>query len=546
MNELRLENPPSTLPSGSTVWAYLRDSGGPTQSFSVQQQRDIIEEYCARHGLVLTHPPFEDVHRSGGSVKNRDEFMYMMSLSTTHEKPQGLLIWNFARFSRGGPYDAQLYKANLRSRGIIIHSLTDKVPEGEFGPVVEVIIDIANKQKKDEAAMGAWRGLRHNVKQGAVSGTPPKGIKRSAIRVMSAEGVERTAHRWDPDPEYSARIVNAFQLRAEGKSLAQIHAETGLLRSVNSYVTFFSNPIYIGTLQFGEMTVENYCAPIVPRELWDKVQAIITTNANRRHLKSATAHPRQAAGTFLLSGIVVCARCGSTHVTHSSPQKYGEPYRTYKCGAVIRRSGCTAKPIPAKVLETLVMDAVMGWFDDPDNLINMLAALQADTANARVAVDEKIASLSSRLGTVRRKLGNTAAAIAEVGTSPTLKQTLKTLETEEAELVGQIAQLRNTSTDPIPVPSVEEARQAGTLVKADLQSRDPVHRRQTLLGILHAVTVDRVDRRVMAHVVMYKKKAYDVSVPISFAPVGAHLHTHSIFVEADILPRGRPKKKPIV
>jgi DNA invertase Pin-like site-specific DNA recombinase len=348
MTSPRLEPPPSTLPPGSTVWAYLRDSGGPTQDSSVEQQRAVIEEYCARHGLVLIHPPFEDVHKSGTSTKNRTEFEYMMSLSASERlRPKGLLIWNHARFSRGGPYDVQFFKSTLRQRGIVIHSLTDKIPEGKFAPVIESLIETANQAKAEEAAMGAWRGLRHLVKQGAVPGTPPRGIRRTPITVRSESGSEHIAHRWEPDPHFAHRVLTAFEMKAAGKSLAQIHRATRLYGSLNGYTTFFQNCIYIGTLKFGDLIVEKYCKPSIPRKLWNKVQAILSAHAERAHLRSAQNHPRRVNATYLLSGVMQCARCGAAMNGLTSRQPSGKDYLRYRCNNAKQKLTCTAKPIPA-------------------------------------------------------------------------------------------------------------------------------------------------------------------------------------------------------
>ena len=538
MTSPRLEPPPAALPPGSTVWAYLRDSGGPTQDRSIDQQRNELLEYCQKHGLVLARI-FEDVHKSGGSIKERDEFLRMMTLAA-HEKPQGLLIWNFARFSRGGPYDAQLYKATLRSYGVTIHSLTDKIPEGEFGAVIETIIDIANKQKREEAAFGAARGLRDLVRQGAVSGVPPVGIMRVPLKVVSSQGVERTAHRWQPDPAYRLRIRRAFEMRAEGKSLAQIHTETKLYKTKETYTRLFSNPIYIGRLKFGELVIENYCEAVVPRKVWDKVQVIVEKNLSRRHLQSATAHPRQAKGTFALSGIVRCARCGSTHISHSSPQRYGEPYRTYKCGSAVRHSGCDVNPIPAKLLEKLVIENLLAFFDDENNLIQMQASIQQENDHHAAQVDEKLASLAPQLVTVRRKIANTAAALADMGASKALSKQLAQFEADETDLQGRIQRLKTEQPEPVHIPTRAQAKAACQQIKTDLQSKDPESRRQILLGTLHTVTVDRIANRVLVHIVMYKKKAYDVTVPTFGVPVGAPSHTHSIFAEGTVLPAGRP------
>jgi len=93
-------SPPSSLKSGSFVWAYLRDSGGDGQEQSVPQQKEEIIKYCKRYGLVLSHV-FSDVANSGGSIIGRDAFNDMIEMSKDIElRPAGLLLWNFARFAR--------------------------------------------------------------------------------------------------------------------------------------------------------------------------------------------------------------------------------------------------------------------------------------------------------------------------------------------------------------------------------------------------------------------------------------------------------------
>jgi site-specific DNA recombinase len=541
-SSLRLEPPPAALPPGSTVWAYLRDSGGPTQDRSVTQQRESILEYCAHYGLILALPPFEDIHKSGGSTQGRNDFDYMMSLSASAEKPNGLIIWNFARFSRGGAVDSQLYKSILRHRGIVIHSLTDKIPEGEFAPVIETIIDIANKQKKDEAAMGAWRGLRHNVKQGAVSGTAPLGFIRTPITIISAEGSERTAHRWDPDPDLKHRINKAFQMKAQGK--------TKLYNSINSYVTFFNNPIYIGILHFGEMIIEKYCAPTIPRSLWDKVRAIMQAASGRKHLHSKTNHPRRVASVYLLSSVIKCARCSGSMNGQTTKQPYGSDYRQYICATAKNKKTCAAKAIPARVLEKLVLDGLHKFFDDPQNLINIFTDWQTYHNDRQSFVDAEHASLSAQLGAVRKKLTNLTNVLAERPSSQALLKKLTSLEDDESILLSKLAQLKNKTSAPIVTPTLEQARAGSHRIQQDLKSKDPATVRQTLLGIVDEVRADRTGKHIIARVIYYhtppvKKKPSEVDYVYSSVPRGGTIYRHSLSFEGTIPASGRPKKKPV-
>ena len=104
----------------------------------------------------------------------------------------------------------------MRKRGIIIHSLTDPIPEGSYGHIVEVLIDISNEEKKRQTSRDAKRGLRELVeKHGCVPGTPPRGFMREPVEIgIRRDKSVRIAHRWVPDPEWIPRIQQAFKMRA--------------------------------------------------------------------------------------------------------------------------------------------------------------------------------------------------------------------------------------------------------------------------------------------------------------------------------------------
>ena len=53
--------PPATLPPGSLVIAYLRDSGGRNQEDSIGQQERVLIDYCQKHRLILSKIYFETV-----------------------------------------------------------------------------------------------------------------------------------------------------------------------------------------------------------------------------------------------------------------------------------------------------------------------------------------------------------------------------------------------------------------------------------------------------------------------------------------------------
>jgi hypothetical protein len=93
-----------------------------------------------------------------------------------------------------------------------------------------------------------------------------------------------------------------------GQRGPEIHKSTRLYGTINSYTTFFSNLIYIGILEFGDMVIQHYCEPMVDMKTWNAVQEKIAEHAQK---KITSQHPLRAKSDYLLSGIIKCARCGS-------------------------------------------------------------------------------------------------------------------------------------------------------------------------------------------------------------------------------------------
>ncbi len=274
------------------------------------------------------------------------------------ERPHGLLLWNYARFARDLD-DAIYYKALLRNRQIVVHSLTDPIPEGQYGRIIEFFIDISNEEKRRQTSTDARRGLRDLVQKfGCVPGVPPMGFKREPVQISKRrDGSDHIGHRWNPDPELIPLIQQAFQMRASGSSLMAIHTATHLYSSLNSYKTFFTNRIYIGILEYGDLIVENYCEPIVDLKTWGTVQKIVEEYAWAR---ATERHPRRANSIYLLSGLVYCGQCGAPLYGNTVTRNniYGRD-EAYRCSQARRRRDCSVGRISRRRLE----DAIFLPFD---------------------------------------------------------------------------------------------------------------------------------------------------------------------------------------
>jgi site-specific DNA recombinase len=307
---------PCPFVPGDIVWSYLRYS---TDDQSIASQELAVREWCKQHQLNLARV-FIDEAKSGKNTAGRDQFLLMIQLlqdSHLSPRPAGVVFWNMARFARDYD-DAQFYKASLRRLGYILHSMTDQIPPGRVGRIVESIKDFANAEEAIQRSLEAKRGLWERAKQGFnTGGFPPRGYKRSAPISLGRKknGEERLAYRWEIDPGWESRVRKAWQMRLAGQNLHAIHRETRIFNAINSYVSMFSNITYAGYRKCGEMLVPNAHDAYVTKEEFDRVQRMRrATPGNPKSPKGDPQHSRRQSSPFLLSGILYCGICGAAMV----------------------------------------------------------------------------------------------------------------------------------------------------------------------------------------------------------------------------------------
>lgn len=426
--------PPSTLKPGSLVWAYLRDSGGDGQEKSIPQQEAEISAYCGRHGLILTHA-FKDEAKSGGSVTNRDAFLDMVDLAGKPDhRPAGLLLWNFARFARDLD-DSSYYKAALRKFGLIVHSLTDPIPEGTYGRMIETLIDIANEEKRRQNSRDVKRSLQALFRQGYSFGTPPKGfITRHEVTGKKRDGQDRRGGKWIPDPALWDLVKLAWALRAEGKTYGEIRERThGLIYTSKAcWKGFFSNKAYLGIGVWGDLEIPDHHEAAIDLETWELVQ---THQAQTRRPTGGLHHPRTIGTPHLLTGLAYCAVCGAAMV---KDRMHG--WDCYLCGTK-RRNGaasCEARMIGSKKADAAIYDATVNRILTPDFATALLSETQK-VLNNTTDLDKEKARLEKSLVEINKAISNLLDLAEKAGASAALDR-LKEREAERARLALAIRQ----------------------------------------------------------------------------------------------------------
>lgn len=535
----------SSFQPGDHVIAYLRDSGHEKQEASIAQQEAAILEYCNLHNLVLERA-YKDEARKGSSDIGRDALDEMMNALRHLPSLAGVIVWSNSRFARNTIH-AQFYRAEIRKLGYTFHSLTDHISDGPESVIFEALIDYKNQQYLTDMSIDVKRGLRQLVEQyGCVPGTAPTGFNREQVIIgIHRDGKQRIAHRWVINPDLAPRIRQAFEMRANGASLAAINQATHLFSSVNSFRTFFCNRIYTGELHFGDdLIVEHYCDPIVETALFNQVQQIQNNYTRHKNLSNASPlHPRRVNSAYLLSGLVHCARCGSPLFGRSHPQKNGSKTISYYCTRAYNKRDCTKQRIPGQKLHEAVLAALKEKYQDPAYLAAVGNELRAKNALKLSEHTTKRREYTRDLAETRRQITNLSNAIAAAGHSPALLKSLNSFEIQEADLVNKITALDATGLGTIPpIDTTALARQLyflNTILPiADIQTQ-----RRILAGMIKSVSVDREGRRIFGILTVYYPPGNKITpssrtagggnktVRTSPAPSGPPRYTHSFDFE---------------
>jgi len=342
----------------------------------------------------------------------------------------GIILWRFNRFARD-VNDAQYYRADLRRRGYVVHSIKDDIPSGNFQYIFEAITDTMAQQHSLELSEDVKRGQHHLVETfGALGGVPPRGFKREPVQISThRDGKPHITHKWVPDPELIPSAKKAWRMRAAGASLASIKEGTNLYKSTNGYTTFFQNRLYIGILKFGDLIIEDYCEPVIDKEIWDAVQKL---NIRSKRF-DPEIHPRRKNSNYLLSGLLYCTQCGSPYNGHVIASRDGNTYKYYRCSRGHRNRDCDSPYLDKVDIEEAVLKELCTHILDPDHLAKLQDQARKDRLQQKSVLKSEVKVFRSEPGRLKLQINNVTKAIAEAGHSQALLQRLKNLETRRIQ-----------------------------------------------------------------------------------------------------------------
>ena len=500
------------------VALYLRVSTGRQAAgdVSIPSQRDLTTRYCQAQGWeVVTE--FVEPGASATDDK-RPVFQSMLEQAKNTDRSFDVIcVHAFSRFYRNGA-EMELTIRKLRKHGVEVVSVTQPTGTDPSQELMRQIIGIFDEYTSKENGKNVTRAMRESAKQGFWNGArPPLGY-----RVVEAERRgSKIKKKLDIDPVEAELVSLIFKLYTEGDGTTPPLGikETTKWLNAKGYRTRLGAPFGVGTVHkilthkyyasgkwpYGirnaktgatndpAMVVEVDIPPILTQDVIDQANARLTQN------NPHVTPPRVVNGPTLLTGLAVCAACGSG-LTKSGTRRRGKIYSYYSCAGSKNRGTmiCSGLHIPERRLDTLILENIKDRLLQPERITEILSHLiqrknaqDQSVSNRRSALEKELTEKGEKLKRLYRAIED---GVVELDSD--IAERIKTLKNERDLIHTTLERLSGTNGASSAL-TPERIETFTRLISEKLENGDVQARKAYLRSIILAIEVENERIRII-------------------------------------------------
>lgn len=324
-----------------TAACYIRVSTDEQTEYSPDSQLKVIRDYAFKHDISLLEEYIfaEDGGKSGKNMAKRTEFMRLISLTKKKPKPFDIiLVWKFSRFARNQE-ESIVLKSMLKKNDIDVVSVSESLPEGPFGSLVERIIEWSDEYYLINLAQEVKRGMKERASRGLPVCPPPIGYDMKDGQYVP-----------NSNAEYVKNIFSDYLNGMGVRTIAIKYGRLGL-RTVrgnepdNRCIEYMlRNPVYTGKIRWSvdgraasrrvyddpnTMITDGMHKPIISEEMFNKVQDKLNETKKLYSKYQRSEEPVE----FMLKGLLRCSICGATLVARNTKGKMSLQCHNYNRGS---------------------------------------------------------------------------------------------------------------------------------------------------------------------------------------------------------------------
>lgn len=449
------------------VFAYTRVSTVKQgeKGVSLQEQKDSILRFALRNNLSISRW-FEE--RETASKQGRPAFSEMLKLLRL-KSADGVIIHKIDRSARN--LDDWVVIGQLVDAGVSIYfaneSVDLKTVSGRLSADIQAVV-----------AAHYSRNLREETKKGFYGR-----LKQGFYPLRAPIGYldQGSAKPKIPDPAMAPLVQETFELYGTRKfslpTLMSHMYERGLRNkrggrvTVNGLSTLLNNPFYVGVMRIRktDTSFAGNHAPLVGRELFERIQAILT----------GKTVDRVSRHRFLFSRLV---RCESCHYSLIAELRKGHVYyrchnRPFKTPPV-----CPKTTIREELLDECIQRCLEAVTLSDHELLYLREQIQLQHEHARKEQDQQVGAVQLQLDSLRARISRLTDLFLDGSLQKTVfDEKHKAYIWEEAELKRKLVSVGNGNE----IARAEVERLVGLLKSPQiLYKQADFDGKRELLGIL--------------------------------------------------------------
>jgi len=301
---------------------YVRVSGQEQaiKGLSLEAQQEDLEEYARERGWIITGVYIDAAKTARKSLGKRTNFLRM--LEDVKQDKVDLIL--FTRLDRWFRSVADYYKVIEVLEAHNCGWLTTQEQYDTTSASGRLYINLRLSIAQNEADLCGERigaVFDNKIKHGTVTG----GKVPFGYRINDEKRLEIV-------PERAAVVLDAFEhykacVSVRGTAM-YLQRTYGVNWTNVNCRRILTQKLYTGYYDRRGRVNENFCAPIIPQELFDEVQKLLSNNVK--------SNP--SGRVFLFTSLVKCAECG-----HTLAGVCNNVYIYYRCPQYVERRKCIHK-----------------------------------------------------------------------------------------------------------------------------------------------------------------------------------------------------------
>ena len=406
---------------------YARYSSERQNDQSIEGQLDICQRYAAENGLTIIDTYID--RAMTGTNDQRPAFQQMLADCAKPVPWDIVLVYAIDRFGRNS-IEIALNKQKLKKNNKTLISATQRTSENIDGSknldgilLENMYIGLAEYYSA-ELSQKVKRGIHENRKKGLYCG---------GALLFGYRAVDRKIVVHEDEAKIVRLIFDQYAHGKDAKTILHELTAQGVKHhskpfAVNTFYDMLHNPKYIGIAHLSDGVYDNIYPPIVPKPLFDEVQAILAKN--KLGAKSRDTD-------YLLKRKCICGYCGKHIHAETGTARDGSVRHYYKCEGRKKYHICQKSVIKQADLEQLVIQTTHSILDSPEN-IDTIADAVMQIHEKRMHDKSLLNILYAERDDAQRIIDNIMNAIEQGILTPTTKTRMEQAEEKLSEIKEKI------------------------------------------------------------------------------------------------------------